>query len=924
MTLVLDLEEAARGPGDSLGGKGRSLAWMTARGLPVPDGFLITTAAYDAFINGNDALRSRIEAGPPEAEQAQREWFESVQEAILRAELPAEVQTRVTDAWRKLAAPAVAVRSSVADEDGEQHSFAGQYETQLNLGSESDVLNAVRHCWASLWSYRASHYRREHGLSVRPPGIALVVQTLTPARVSGVAFTRSPHGGDSLLIEAGWGLGEAIVSGRTGTDTYLCDRDDGHLQSVSVGYKLIQSTPSEQGGIVEQRVDDAWRNSRCLSDEQAQELGRIVLSIPRAEGEELDVEWAFDGERFHLLQARPITVESVTTGSVNSGMAGRMFTVRDIGESWSGVMTPLGQSFVRRYMHHTHGPAFLKVIGMRDAGNPDHYGDFVHGRPYADVSYMAYLLSQSAIFRRQSDFLGNYSSEDVDAENYHNPWGKPPGGWPLVVGTWHYLRVQIDHWCNYRRRAQAMLDERLDVLRRWHDTDLSTRDRHQLAVRLDEAYAYFHKACGVMMPPYFGAMLFYDIVRATATQWLGEDNDLANRVRAGTSEMRSMDAGEGIRQLADQAARTPGVAEALAGQPGAGTLDRLRRDPGTRAFAEAVDAFLLDQGVRGQVEMDVAVPRWIDEPSYVLKMVHKLMMSREATASGSAEERATDRSASLDELLGELPIHKRATLRWLIRCYKHFSTWRESTRMCYLQGIWMVRRVITEVAQRLVDEGVIERVEDMGFLDYEGIRRYLEGEEAGSRIFPPSAIRQAKRDDALNRRAPVPPETFISPWTPSIGAETEHEKATELMGIAASPGRIEGRARVILDLDQQMDEFQPGEILITRFTDTAWTPLFSLAAGVVTDIGSVLTHSAIVAREMGIPAVVSANGVSQWVRSGDRVIVDGGTGRVTRILPATEADEADGVTGVPQEADDTGSRRRKASKEEESKDAALS
>ncbi len=887
MTLVLNLEQAVREGGDSVGGKGRSLAWMKAQGLPVPDGFIITAAAYDEFLNGNDRLRARIESGPPEDRGALSDWFESVQNAIRQAELPHGVQTRIAEAYRALAAPAVAVRSSVADEDGEQQSFAGQYETVLNLGSEADVLDAVRHCWASLWSYRASHYRREHGLSVRPPGIALVVQTLVPARVSGVAFTRSPHGSDGLLIEAGWGLGEAIVSGRTGTDSYLCSRDDGRVQSVSVGYKLFQSTLAGERGIVDKRVEEARRNVRCLSDEVAEELSRTVLSIPRAEGEELDVEWAYDGECIHLLQARPITV-GCTTGEVNTGLAGRMFTVRDIGESWTGVMTPLGQSFVRQYMYHTHGPAFMRVIGMRDTGNPDNYGDFVHGRPYADVSYMAYLLSQSALFRKQSDFLGNYSSEDVEIESYQNPWGETPGGWSLVASTWHYLRVQINHWFNYRRRAQKMLDERLGVLRRWYDTDLSGRDRSQLASKLDDAYAYFHNACAVMMPPYFGAMLFYDILRVTATKWLGEGNDLANRVRAGTSEMRSMDAGEGIRRLAEQAATTPGLAEALAGQPDRSTLDRLRQDPKTRSFAEAVDAFLLDQGVRGQLEMDVALPRWIDDPSYVLKVVHKLMTSQGQAASGTADERATDRTASLDDLLATLPRHKRLTLRWLIRCYMHFSTWREATRMCYLQGIWMVRTVVREVAQRLVQEGVIETVDDMAFLDYEGIKRYLDGEDAGSRIFTPATIRQARRDDALNRRAPAPPETFISPWTPSFGTEAEGEATTEVMGIAASPGRIEARARVILDLDEQMDEFQPGEILVTRFTDTAWTPLFSLAAGVVTDIGSVLTHSAIVAREMGIPAVVNANGATQRIQSGDRLIVDGGTGRVTRIVSETD------------------------------------
>ncbi|BCL32951.1 PEP/pyruvate-binding domain-containing protein [Streptomyces aurantiacus] len=868
---------------ETLGGKAARLSEMIEAGLPVPPAFCLTTGLFDLFLR-ETGLAADIRAAEARAADPR-----TVRELITAREMPEPLTRTILAAYEDLGRPRVAVRSSACREDSAAQSFAGQHDTVLDVSGDQDLLDAVKVCWASLWSDRAAAYRDGTG----PAGsIAVVVQEMIHADVSGVLFTVDPVGArpNRLVVEACCGLGEGLVSGRVSSDFFVIDDRTLEVVEEHVRYKVTKCAPLAPGRIGMTKVDAADRNAPCLSREQLGVLARLAVEVRSQYGTEQDIEWAMRDGTLHLLQTRPVTTRPpdrakdkerspYISRQSDPVQHGTLWSRMDIGEIFVGLMSPLGLSFARYYQRHVHGDC-AAALGVRDTGDVGLQMGYLQGHVYLNISYTAYLLGQCLPTRDQRHFTRRFVSEEVDLATYKNPFGTFPGGVEDLRSTAHWVQATATEMLSMKHRAEEMAGSRLYEFDRARRLDLTRMSRRELNAELGRYLGFFHDAHVGYMPYYINAFGFYGVLTELCAKWLGADGDnLQNRIKTDMSSLRTVASAQEVWGMAQAAKARPRVMEIIDGAPLDEIEARLRQDTEGRAFWDTqVEPFLRANGTRGRQEMELTHPRWIDDPSYIFQMI------RRYAADGFSVDDIMGRSRARAEgdgraALEKLPLPKRKVLETVISMYSLCSELRETTRMSMITSIWLVRNIVYEVGGRLVADGVLHSLDEVAFLDFEDVRAYLAGGATEREAFPRTELDERRRLHEYHNRLPEPPLTFVGEHD-STQAVRPTADGTRLEGLGSSPGRIVGRARIVEDLVWQADEFQPGEVLVTRYTDASWTPLFAIAGAVVTDIGSMLSHSSIVSREFNVPSVVNTKYATQRINTGDMVVVDGDTGVV--------------------------------------------
>ncbi|MEV0523454.1 PEP/pyruvate-binding domain-containing protein [Streptomyces sp. NPDC050439] len=877
---IVVLDGTQRADPAILGGKATRLADMTEAGLPVPPAFCLTTELFDAFLCDTGL-----------AEKVRGTDSRTVREQVLATEIPRPLAESILDAYERLGRPRVAVRSSAPREDSVAQSFAGQHDTVLDVSGDEDLLTAVRRCWASLWSDRATVYRTDDA----PHGsIAVVVQEMIHADVSGVLFTVDPVSArpHRVVVEACQGLGEGLVSGRVSSDFFVVDDRTLDVVEEQVRHKVTKCAPLEPGRIGMTKVAAAARNVPCLSHEQLGELTGLAVRIREHYGAEQDIEWGMLDGRLHLFQTRPITTlppagPTATTSTARTPYVspqtdeirtGTLWSRMDIGEIFVGLMTPLGLSFTRYYQEHVHRDT-AAAVGVRDTGAAEHHMGYLQGHIYLNISFTSYMLGQCLPTRDQRRFTARFVSEEANLDGYSNPFGTFPDGWEDALSTAFWLRSTVNEMARMKTRSQEMSTSRLYEFDRARQLDLSRMSRHELHTELRRHLGYFHDMHVGYMPYYINAFGFYGVLSELCSLWLGDEGtNLQNRIKTDMSSLRTVESAKDIWAVAQAAKDRPRVLALINERPLEGIADALREDTEGRAFWEGhIEPFLRANGARGHQEMEISHPRWIDDPSYIFQMI------RRYAADGFSMEDILKRTSSAHDTsrdaLEKLSLPKRKTMETVISLYALCSELRENTRMSMVTSIWLVRNVVYEVGRRLVADGVLHSLDEVAYLDFEDVRSYLAGTAEATAAFDRQKLDEARRLHEYHKRLPEPPLTFVGEHDINQAARPAPAGAS-LRGLASSPGRVVGRARIVEDLVWQADEFEAGEILVTRYTDASWTPLFAIAGGVVTDIGSMLSHSSIVSREFNVPSVVNTKHATQVINTGDLIIVDGDAGTV--------------------------------------------
>jgi rifampicin phosphotransferase len=874
--LIVALDQVEPEDAPRLGGKGANLAAMLAAGLPVPPGFCVTTEAFQQFVSSCRGLEPLWAAlgtlGSDQIVDAQVLGAQ-LRERLAATPLPAAVEQAVVASLRARGAMrAYAVRSSATDEDQPSASFAGLGETFLNISGGEAILQSIRKCWISLFADRAILYRIQKRIDHRTAAMAVVVQELVCPDVSGVLFTADPVSGNTqrIVIEAVYGLGEALVSGKVTPDRLVLSRPDLQVIELHVGRKAIEVIPDGSDQVRQRDVDPRRARAACMDAAIARRLGRLAREVERLLGGPQDLEWAITGKRVSLLQSRPITTLARTTvqpqgvwSNVNSW------------EVLPGVLTPMTWSVASFQLQCLFDPLF-RILGI-DVQRQPIFG-LIAGRAYANLNTLSHIARAVPGLDRLDFVEGLGGQEEGVLAGLIRQ--ESDGDWrQRLRRAVRSLRFAV--WCVVHAadqcgaRVLADFRHRLDELT---GIDLATKSETGLIEHLGEVLNLLKRfgpgaAASVAVAMVF-VRLFFNFVKAC----LGKaDDTIANRMLGGLSGLASAEAGLKLWRLAAWAGRQPTLRAAITETADFDSFrERLAGAAQQREFLTRWNEYMLCHGHHAFGEMDVHTPRWSETPDFVLAQLRRYLNDLPgADPQDFQRHLARQRTGLARDFRQQLrnPF-QREFFDFLLRKAQMGIALRENVRNEIVRLLAAVRRTLLEVADRLTRRGTLAQRDDIFFVELSELQPLLAGAALGAKI-------ATQRAEFTYHRTIMPPPIIVGTFDPAaLPAKDNRLVTTVLHGLAASAGVVTGPARVVLH-PQECQPVLPGEILIAPFTDPGWTPYFLTAAGIVMDVGGMLSHGSIVAREYGIPAVVNVGSATRCIHTGQIVRVDGDRGLVT-------------------------------------------
>ena len=834
---------------ETVGGKGMSLAKLTRAGLPVPGGFHITTAAYRQFVSEN-GLQPRIlqalKDGNASAPDAMEPVSRQICESFVRGTIPAEIARAISKAYAELCGENqkyVAVRSSATAEDLPEASFAGQQDTYLNVCGEQAVLESVRRCWASLWTARAMEYRARQNIAPDEVALAVVVQELVFAEAAGVMFTANPVTGrrDELMITAAWGLGEAIVSGAVTPDTITVNKSTVRLVRRETAEKRVMTVRTETG-TNEQPVPQRLKKAPVLNNARVKELSRLGLEIESLYACPMDIEWTLAGGKFAIVQARPVTAlpEPPLDWPVP---APKVVLARgSFAELLPDPVSPLFATLAVPLAEK----ASLKM--MRDIGGIDDPDSYVVTVVNGYV-YIGFKLTFKVI-------------------------------WSMLVmstvASKKMLSTGKQKWLEAREKY-------LGVVQEWQARDLTDLSALALLAGVREIFnetAEYYTAVqsGPIPIALTSEMTFSNIYKllvkrkgepAAATFLFGAENQA---VRAEKS----------LFDLAMLAKQQPVLQGAFRQEPAAQIYQRLSGSESQAAWREFRIRVNAHQAVYGHViyDLDFAKPLPADDPLPLLEVIKAYL---DGTAGNPYERQAAalERREQMTRAVVKRldPLRRRAFLKQL-KWAQESVPLREDGIADIGLGQPQIRRLLTELGGRLAKAGVINDPQQIYWLEAGEVKQIAATLDRSG--IPESHA--ARADDRKSKwqvlRKIVPPNLLPKNSLLSRLSRREQQHGDTLKGTGASAGKVTARACVMRG-SEDFSRMQPGDVIVAVITTPAWTPLFARAAAVVTDIGGPLSHSSIVAREYGIPAVLGTGAATHRILDGQIITVDGNAGTVS-------------------------------------------
>ena len=860
--FVLGLEDIDQTQATVVGGKGAHLGELARiEGIRVPAGFCITTAAFRKILFGAPSIDDRLDRLSrlaPEDQEAIRTLSAEIREVIEGIAIPDDLATAITGALERLGAGAAyAVRSSATAEDLPTASFAGQQDTYLNVVGPAAVLQHVSRCWASLFTERAVIYRLRNGFDHRKVHMAVIVQQMVFPDAAGILFTADPISGDRKVcsVDASFGLGEALVSGLVNADVYKVRH--GEIVARTVGTKQLAILPSLNGGTHEYAIEPERQKQSALTDVQVVRLAQLGRRIEAHFGRPQDIEWCLVDDDFLIVQSRPIT--TLFPRPEAADRENRVYVSVGHQQMMTDPMKPLGLSVWR-----------LMNPAMTVAG----------GRLFIDVTErLAMPTTRAAVLQmlgrsdpRVRDALqtvldrGDFIRLVPDA----GPGGPPPGAAPertplapAIVGEL-IERTQASIAALKRdiqgKSGPALLDFILGDL----------QELRRLAFHPEDLQ--------VLMTGIKATWWLNEQLHA----WLGEKNAADTLTQSVPNNVTS-EMGLALLDVADVIRPHAEVVEFLRRVDDDAFLDELPKLAGGPEARDAIVAWLDKYGMRCVGEIDITRPRFCERPTMLVPILLGNIDNFEAGAGArrfeQGRQEAEKKEQELLERLRSMPDGERKAeeTKRMIGRLRSFIGYREYPKYGMVSRFSVYRAALLEEAERLVAAGVITEKEDIFYLELKELHEVVRTNRVYDQL-----IRERK--EAFRSYASLtPPRVLTSDGEGLSGAYRRDDvPAGALIGLPVSAGTVEGRARVIFDVAQA--DLEPDDILVTTFTDPSWTPLFLAIKGLVTEVGGLMTHGAVIAREYGLPAVVGVEHATRRIRDGQRIRVHGTDGYV-EILP---------------------------------------
>lgn len=860
---VVGLGDVEGASAQAVGGKGANLAKLTkVEGLRVPDGFCVTTAAFRRIVASLPAIDADLghlaQLEPDEVEEL-GEIAARIRRVIEHAHVPEDLAGAIGGAViDRGEGTAFAVRSSATAEDLPAASFAGQHDTYLNVVGVPAILEHVRRCWASLFTERAVAYRARNGIDHRQVAMAVIVQHMVRPRASGVLFTADPVTGNRKVatVEAVLGLGEALASGTASADAWRVR--DSEVVERSVTTKPAAIVAASEGGTVVEPVEPARQTAPVLRDEEALalvELGRQIelhLQAPQ------DIEWCIDDSGVQVVQSRPITTLFPTPPA--SDDANHVYVSVGHNQMMTDAMKPLGLSL---WQMTTPAP-------MSEAG----------GRLFVDVTARLAAPSSRAEFLELSGktdpLLRDALQTVLDRGDFIPSLPDSEPGPPPAVGATPPLDADPVIVSELIKESEASIA----ACRR----DIQTTSGAEL---FDFILSDMQELRRLLFDPR-SRQVFMTAIEATwwinqhLLNWLGERN-VADALTQSVPHNVTSEMGLALLDVADAIRPWTDVVAFLHGVDDDGFLDELDGLDGGSDVRAAIEAFLDKYGMRCVGEIDITRPRWSEDPRALLPL---LLAHVKNMQPGEAQRRYEEgrREASIKEreLLERLRTMpdgeaKVAETTQMIDRVRTFIGYREYPKYAMVGRYFIYKQALMAEAERLVEAGVLHDKEDIFYLRFEELHDLVRTGNGDDNLI------DQRKDAFRSYQALTPPRVLTSDGEAITGVFRRGDVPSgALRGLAVSGGTIQGRARVVSEIADA--HFEPGDILVTAYTDPSWTLVFVSIAGLVTEVGGMMTHGAVIAREYGLPAVVGVEHATTLIHDGQPIRVHGTDGYI-EILP---------------------------------------
>lgn len=863
-SFVLDFQEIEKTQLSLVGGKGLNLGELSSvQGIQVPEGFCVTTVGYEKAIEQNEDLQTLLQqlTKLKMEERAQiGEISKKIREVIMAVEIPSDVVEAVTHYLSRFGNEhAYAVRSSATAEDLPYASFAGQQDTYLNIIGEEAILQHVRKCWASLFTERAVTYRMQNGFEHNQVSICVVIQKMVFPEASGILFTADPITSNRkvLSIDASFGLGEALVSGLVSADNYKVKEDE--IVEKVIATKKLAIYGRKEGGTERKKIAPNKQKVQTLTEQQILQLARIGRQIEAYFGCPQDIEWCLVDDTIYIVQSRPITT-LYPIPEVNDG-ENHVYISVGHQQMMTDAMKPLGLSF---FLLTTSAP-------MRKAG----------GRLFVDATqrlaspasrdYLINTLGKSDPLIR--DALTTVVERDNfitllpdDEKEKSVGKGVPPASTQPEIENDPAIVTELikNSEASLEELKQNMqLKSGVDVL------DFILEDIQQLKKVL-----FNPQSIAVIM----AGMNASTWINEKMEQWLGEKN-AADTLSQSVQNNVTSEMGLALMDVADVIRPYKEVITYLQHVEDDSFLNELVQFKGGEEARDAILTFLNKYGMRCSGEIDITKTRWSEKPTTIIPMILNNIRDFEYGASKRKFEEGLQEALKKEEELVDRLQHlsggkqKVEETKRMIRNIRNFIGYREYPKYGMINRYFIYKQALLKEAEQLVQSGVIHEVDDIYYLTFEEFHEVIRTNKLNYEL-----IHKQKNDYKLYEKL-TPPRIMTSDGEIITGKyKRENLPADAIAGLPVSSGVVEGRARVILNMEDA--NLEEGDILVTAFTDPGWTPLFVSIKGLVIEVGGLMTHGAVIAREYGLPAVVGVENATKLIKDGQRIRVHGTEGYI--------------------------------------------
>jgi rifampicin phosphotransferase len=861
-SFVLSFQEMENTQLFLVGGKGLNLGKLSKiEGIQVPEGFCVTTVGYQKAIEKNESFQALLEQLTKlkvEDRNQIGEICRKIRQLIIEVEIPSGVVKEVTHYLSQFGDEhAYAVRSSATAEDLPHASFAGQQDTFLNILGKEAILQHISLCWASLFTDRAVIYRMQNGFDHRQVSLSVIVQRMVFPQASGVLFTADPITSNRkiLSIDASFGLGEALVSGLVSPDCYKVQEDN--IVDKRIEAKKLAIYGLKKGGTETKQIAPDQQKTQTLTEHQILQLARIGRQIEAYFGSPQDIEWCLVDDTFYIVQSRPIT--TIYPIPEANDQENHVYVSVGHQQMMTDPMSPLGLSF---YLLTTPAP-------MRTAG----------GRLFVDVTSM---LASPISREKLVNTLGHSEPLIKDALLTVVERGDFIKSVPIDVKAPSPNRNNTDRLAEIEnhhsivsdliKSSQTSIEELKQNIQTKSGTDLLDfilQDIQQLKRIL------FDPQSSAVIMAAFNASSW---INEKVNKWLGEKN-AADTLSLSVPNNITSEMGLALLDVADVIRPYPEVISYLQQVKDDNFLDDLVKFDGGKATQDAIIAYLNKYGMRCAGEIDIANTRWSEKPTTLVPMILNNIKTYEPGAANrkfeQGRQEALKKEQELLHRLKHLPDgeQKAEETKRMISTLRNFIGYREYPKYGMINRYFVYKQALLKEAEQLIQNKLISEKEDIYYLTFEELHEVVGTNKLDYQII-------SQRKDEYNFFEKLTPPRVITSDGEIITGQYKRENlpAQAIVGLPVSSGVIEGRARVILNMEDA--DIEDGDILVTSFTDPGWTPLFVSIKGLVTEVGGLMTHGAVIAREYGLPAVVGVENATKLIIDGQRIRVNGTDGYI--------------------------------------------